>query len=94
MKKIIFLIILFSSACTDLDLKPANGDVDAVVFKDFTAKLVARGVQDRSDLKKASVASQLAFPGSLAFVLQPERPPAHFLVSLFPRDIGEAQEGG
>ena len=35
MKKIIFLIIIFSSACTDLDLKPANGDVDSVVFKDF-----------------------------------------------------------
>ncbi len=35
MKKIIFLSLLFSAACTDLDLKPANGDVDSVVFKDF-----------------------------------------------------------
>src|SRR6185436_18590491 len=35
MKKLIFLSIIFATACTDLDLKPANGDVDAVVFKDF-----------------------------------------------------------
>jgi len=35
MKKIALLSILIFGACTDLDLKPANGDVDSVVFKDF-----------------------------------------------------------
>ncbi|MDL5050849.1 RagB/SusD family nutrient uptake outer membrane protein [Oscillatoria amoena NRMC-F 0135] len=36
MKKIIALtLILIFAGCTDLDLKPANGDVDAVVFTDF-----------------------------------------------------------
>ncbi|MGL1886811.1 MAG: RagB/SusD family nutrient uptake outer membrane protein [Reichenbachiella sp.] len=35
MKRILLIIISFSVfSCTDLDLKPANADVDAVVFKD------------------------------------------------------------
>ncbi len=35
MKKILLPFLLVAAACTDLDLKPALGDVDAVVFTDF-----------------------------------------------------------
>ena len=36
-KLIAFTILCFASACTDLDLLPADGNVDAVVFKDPAA---------------------------------------------------------
>ena len=35
MKKLLLPILLVAVSCTDLDLKPALGDVDAVVFTDF-----------------------------------------------------------
>ena len=66
---------------TFLTSKPSIADLCDQVLAKFKNTFEARKTD--ASMLKASVASQLAFPGSLAFVLQPNEPRSFpcFLVS-------------